>query len=82
MRTRTASQYVHLGRKCIDMAAQAKHANNRVTLVRFAAIWLSLAADELTEGSDDQRARRVDARLARMTTFLASHRGDNEIGHD
>ena len=33
------------------MAEQANHPNNRETLVRFAAIWLSLAADELTEAS-------------------------------
>jgi hypothetical protein len=51
MRTRGASRYLHLVRKCIDMAEQANHPNNRETLVRFAAIWLSLAADELTEAS-------------------------------
>lgn len=51
MRPRSASRYLHLARKCIDMAEQANHPNNRQTLVRFAAIWLSLAADELTEAS-------------------------------
>jgi hypothetical protein len=50
MRTRGASRYLHLARKCIDMAEQANHPNNRETLVRFAAIWLSLAADELPFG--------------------------------
>jgi hypothetical protein len=51
MRTRRVSRYLHVARKCIDMAEQASHPNNRETLVRFAAIWLSLAADELTEAS-------------------------------
>jgi hypothetical protein len=51
MRTRSASRYLHLARKCIDMAEQASHPNNRETLVRFAAIWLSLVADDFTEAS-------------------------------
>jgi hypothetical protein len=51
MQTRSASRYLHLARKCIDMAEQANHPNNHETLVRFAAIWLSLAAEELTEAS-------------------------------
>jgi len=54
--TRGASRYLHVARKCIDMAEQARHPNNRETLVRFAAIWLSLAADELTGESCDHSA--------------------------
>lgn len=49
MQTRNRSPYLLLAQKCIDMAEQASHSNNRETLERFAAIWLSLAADELKE---------------------------------
>ena len=53
MQTRSASRYLHLARKSIAMAERASHPNNRETLVRFAAIWVSLATDELTEASCD-----------------------------
>jgi hypothetical protein len=50
------------------MAEQASHSNNRETLVRFAAIWVGLAADELGGArhnhSDDILRKRNLARAA------------------
>lgn len=56
---REASRYLHLARQSIDMAEQACHPNNRETLLRFAATWVSLAADELTEASRDHSDAEV-----------------------
>ena len=64
MQTRSASRYLHLARKSIAMAEQASHPNNRETLVRFTAIWIGLAADELTDHPDDMPHKRNLARVA------------------
>jgi hypothetical protein len=56
---RRASRYLHLARKSIDMAEQASHPNNRDTILRFAATWVSLAADELAEASRDHSDAEV-----------------------